>query len=93
VRVNHVALEEDQEAPDMVIGLFLGNNISAVVFDSEASHSFVSTAYVGFDSEASHSFVSTAYVGKHNLPPVVLTCQMIVSSPEEICPQCSYAQR
>jgi hypothetical protein len=33
-----------------------------------------------FDSEASHSFISTAYVGKHNLPLALLKCQMIVSS-------------
>jgi hypothetical protein len=34
-----------------------------------------------FDSRASHSFVSAAYVGKHNLPLSLLKCQMIVSSP------------
>jgi hypothetical protein len=39
-RVNHV--------PDVVIGVFLINDIFAVVlFDSEASHSFISAAYVG----------------------------------------------
>jgi hypothetical protein len=64
-RVNHVAVEEAQEAPDVVIGMFLVNNTFAVVL---------------FDSEASHSFISTAYVGKHNLPLALLRCQMIVSS-------------
>jgi hypothetical protein len=34
-----------------------------------------------FDSGASHSFISAAYVGKHNLPLGLLKCQMIVSSP------------
>jgi hypothetical protein len=34
-----------------------------------------------FDSGASHSFISAAYVGKHNLPLALLRCQMIVSSP------------
>jgi hypothetical protein len=34
-----------------------------------------------FDSRASHSFISAAYVGKHNLPLALLKCQMIVSSP------------
>jgi hypothetical protein len=60
-----VAVEETQEAPDVVISLFLINDTSAVVL---------------FDSGASHSFISTAYVGKHNLPLALLRCQMIVSS-------------
>jgi hypothetical protein len=65
-RVNHVAMEEAQEAPNVVIGMFLVNDTSAVVL---------------FDSGASHSFISAAYVGKHNLPRALLRCQMIVSSP------------
>jgi hypothetical protein len=40
-RVNHVAVEEAQEAPDVVIGMFLINDTSTVVlFYSGASHSF-----------------------------------------------------
>jgi hypothetical protein len=62
-----VAMEEAQEAPDVVIGMFLINNTSVVVL---------------FDSGASHSFISAAYVGKYNLPLALLRCQMIVSSPE-----------
>jgi hypothetical protein len=61
-----VAVEEVQEAPDVVIGIFLINDTSAVVL---------------FDSRASHSFLSAACVGKHNLPLALLRCQMIVSSP------------
>jgi hypothetical protein len=61
-----VAVEEAQEAPDVVIGMFLVNDTSVVVL---------------FDSGASHSFISAAYVGKHNLPLALLRCQMIVSSP------------
>jgi hypothetical protein len=64
-RVNHVAMEEVQEAPDVVIGMFLINNTSAVVL---------------FNSRAPHSFISVVYVGKHNLPLALLRCQMIVSS-------------
>jgi hypothetical protein len=60
-----VAVEEAQEAPDVVIGLFLVNNTSTVVL---------------FYSRASHSFISAAYVGRHNLPLALLRCQMIVSS-------------
>jgi hypothetical protein len=61
-----VAVDEAQGAPNVVIGMFLVNNTSAVVL---------------FDSGASHSFISAAYVGKHNLPLALLRCQMIVSSP------------
>jgi hypothetical protein len=59
-------MEEAQEAPDLVIGMFLVNHTSIVVL---------------FDSRASHSFISAAYVEKHNLPMALLRCQMIVSSP------------
>jgi hypothetical protein len=73
-----VAVEEVQEAPDVVIGMFLINDTSAVVL---------------FDSGAPHSFISTTYVGKHNLPLALLRCQMIVSSPggdmhaRQLCPK------
>jgi hypothetical protein len=59
-------MEEAQEAPDVVIGMFFINDTSAVVL---------------FDSGVFNSFTSTAYVEKHNLPMVLLRCQMIVSSP------------
>jgi hypothetical protein len=75
-RVNHVDVEEAQEAPDVVIGIFSINNASAVAL---------------FDSRASHSFMSAAYVGKHNMPLALLKCQMIVSSPGGDMPQDSYA--
>jgi hypothetical protein len=61
-----VAVEEAQEVPNVVIGMFLINDTSVVVL---------------FDFGASHSFISAAYVGKHNLPLALLRCQMIVSSP------------
>jgi hypothetical protein len=59
-------VEEVQKALHMVIGMFFIHDTSAVVL---------------FDSEASHSFISAAYVEKHNLPVAMLRCQMIVSSP------------
>jgi hypothetical protein len=77
-RVNHVAMEEAQEAPDVVIGIFFVNDTSAVVL---------------FDFGASHSFISAAYVEKHNLPIALLRCQMIVNSPgghmptRQLCPK------
>jgi hypothetical protein len=58
-------MEEGQKALDVVIGMFFVNDTSAVVL---------------FDSRASHSFISTAYVEKHNLPMALLRCQMMVSS-------------
>jgi hypothetical protein len=73
-----VAVEEAQEAPDVVIGMFLINDTSAVVL---------------FDSRASHSFISVAYVGKRTPPRALLRCQMIVSSLEgdmparQLCPK------
>ena len=51
------------------------------------------SAIVLFDSRASHSFISAAYVGKHNLPLALLRCQMVVSSPgadmpaRQLCPK------
>jgi hypothetical protein len=72
-KVNHIALEEAQEAPDVVIRTFFVNDNSAVVL---------------FDSEASHSFISVAYVEKHNLPRALLRCEMIVSLPaRQLCPK------
>jgi hypothetical protein len=64
-RVNHVVVEEPQEAPDVVIHTFLINDTSAVVL---------------FDSGASHFFISATYVENRNLPLALLKCQMIVSS-------------
>jgi hypothetical protein len=45
-RVNHVAVEEAQEAPDVVIGMFFINTLIQLC-DSRASHSFISATYVG----------------------------------------------
>jgi hypothetical protein len=73
-----VDVEEAQEAPDVVIGMFLVNDTSVVVL---------------FDSGASHSFISNAYVRKQNMPLALLRCQMIVSSlggdmpTRQLCPK------
>jgi hypothetical protein len=62
----------------VVIDTFSINDLSAVVL---------------FDSGASHSFISAAYVEKHNLPMALIRCQMIVSSPRgdmparQLCPK------
>jgi hypothetical protein len=71
-------VEEAQEAPDVVIGMFFVNDTSAVVL---------------FDYGASHSFISATYVEKNNLLLALLKCQMIVSSPggdmpaQQLCPK------
>jgi hypothetical protein len=71
-------VEEAEEAPDVVIAMFFVNDTSIVVM---------------FDSGASHSFISTTYVEKHNLALALLKCQMIVSSPggdmpsRKLCPK------
>jgi hypothetical protein len=64
-------VEEAQEAPDVVLGIFFVNATSAVAL---------------FDSRASHSFIYAAYVKKHSLPIALLKCQMIVSSLGEDMP-------
>jgi hypothetical protein len=64
-RVNYVAVEEAQKALDIVIGMFFINDTSTVVL---------------FDSGASHSFISVMHVEKHNLLLALLKCQMIVCS-------------
>jgi hypothetical protein len=76
--VNHVAVEDAQAAPDVMIGLILINDNGAIVL---------------FDSGASHSFVASNFVQKHNLPLSMLKNQMIVSSPggdmhaSHVCPK------
>jgi hypothetical protein len=77
-RVNHVAVEDDQEAPDVIIGMILVDDNNAIVL---------------FDSRASHSFIAANFVQKHNLPLSMLKNWMIVSSPggdmhaRHVCPK------
>jgi hypothetical protein len=64
--VNHVAVEDAQAAPDIIIGMFLVNDNNVIVL---------------FDSGASHSFVAASFVQQYNLPLSMLKNRMIVSSP------------
>jgi hypothetical protein len=64
--VNHVVVEDAQEASDVIIGMILVNDNNAIVL---------------FDFGASHSFVAASFVQKHNLPLSMLKNRMIVSSP------------
>jgi hypothetical protein len=76
--VNHVAVEDAQVAPDVIIGMILVNDNNAIIL---------------FDSGASHSFVAANFVQKHNLPFSMLKNRMIVSSPggdmhaTHVCPK------
>jgi hypothetical protein len=77
-RVNHVAVEDAQEAPDVIIGMILVNDNNAIML---------------FDSGASHSFVAANFVQKHNLPLSMIKNRLIVSSPggdmhvRHVCPK------
>jgi hypothetical protein len=45
--VNHVAVEDAQAVPDVIIGMILINNNNAIMlFDSGAYHSFVAANFV-----------------------------------------------
>jgi hypothetical protein len=77
-RVNHVTVDEAQEAPDVVLDTFSVNSTTAIVL---------------FDSRASHSIIYAAYVEKHYIPVAMLRCHMVVSSPggdmsvRQMCPK------
>jgi hypothetical protein len=78
--VNHVAVEDTQAAPDVIIGMILINDNGVIVL---------------FDSGASHSFVVANFVQKYNLPLSMLKNWMIISSPRgdmharHVCPKVS----
>jgi hypothetical protein len=75
---------EDQQAPDVVLGMFLASSHPATIL---------------FDSGASHSFVSSSFVVKHSLPIATMKHTMLVSSPggemrtKHICPMVSITIR
>jgi hypothetical protein len=71
--------DEAQQAPDVVLGMFLASSHPATIL---------------FDSGASHSFISS-FVAKHSLPIATMKYTMLVSSPggemriKHICPAVS----
>ena len=65
-RVNHITAEEAQTASDVVVGTFLFNSVPATIL---------------FDSGASHSFVSTKFVGANGLAISPLVNPMLIHSP------------
>ena len=64
--VNHVNVEEVFDEPDAVIGTFLLNSFTALVL---------------FDTGASHSFISRAFVNKYKLSTSTMLNPLRVSSP------------
>jgi hypothetical protein len=58
--------DEAQQAQDVVLGMFLVSSYPTTVL---------------FDSGASHSFLSSSFVVKHNLPIATMKHTMLVSSP------------
>src|SRR5512136_2028050 len=65
-RVNHASAEEAQAAPEVVLGMFPVNSIPATVL---------------FDSGATHSFISKKFVGMHGLMRKELSTPMRVHTP------------
>jgi hypothetical protein len=58
--------DEAQQAPNIVLGMFLASSHPATIL---------------FDSGASHSFISSSFVAKHSLPITTTKHTMLVSSP------------
>jgi hypothetical protein len=79
-KINHVTTEEAQQAQDVVLGMILASSHPATVL---------------FDSGASHSFISSSFVVKHHLPITIMKQTVHVSSPggemrtKHICPAIS----
>jgi hypothetical protein len=79
-----VTTEEAQQAQDVVLGMFFVSSHPATVL---------------FDSGASHSFISPSFVVKHHLPITIMKQTMLVSSPggemrtKHICPAVSITIR
>lgn len=65
-RVNHIHVNKSEDAPDVAIGEYLVNSTLAMVL---------------FDSGASHSFVSSKFVSENNLPTALLKIPLMTQSP------------
>ncbi|WVZ87725.1 hypothetical protein U9M48_034320 [Paspalum notatum var. saurae] len=65
-RINHVEAQEAQQATGVALGEFLVNSVKATVL---------------FDSGASHSFISSSFVEKHNIPTIPLKKPLLTRTP------------
>jgi hypothetical protein len=61
-----VTTEEAQQAQDVVLSMFLASSHPATVL---------------FNSGASHSFISSSFVARHQLPITIMKQTMLLSSP------------
>jgi hypothetical protein len=83
-KVNHMTSDEAQQAPDIVLGMFLVSSHPATIL---------------FDSRASHSFISASFVAKHSMSIATMKHTMLVSSlggemrTKHICPAVSITIR
>jgi hypothetical protein len=83
-RVNLMTSDEAQQAPDIVLGMFLASSHPATIL---------------FNFGASHSFVSSSFVVKHSVPIITMKHTMLVSSSggemrtKHICPTVSITIR
>jgi hypothetical protein len=82
--VNHVSSDTAQKALEVMLGTFNINSIPATVL---------------FDSGASHSFISQVFIREHSIPLVSMKDPMIVNSPggtmpaSYCCPSASLSLR
>jgi len=82
--MNNLATKTVQERPEIMMGTFSINSIPATVL---------------FDSGASHTFISQAFVRVHRIPLVVMKTPMLVNSPggtilvSYCCPSASLSLR
>src|SRR5438046_5744414 len=65
-KVHHMTAEEAQNEPDVILGMF----------PIESSYGTVL-----FDSGATHSFISALYVAQNSLPIILMKDPMVVSTP------------
>jgi hypothetical protein len=65
-RINHINAQEAQDAQGVVLGEFLVSSVLATIL---------------FDSGASHSFVSSSFVEKHNIPTELLKTPLLTRTP------------
>jgi hypothetical protein len=83
-KVNHMTSDKAQQAQDVVLVMFLTSSHPATIL---------------FDSGASHSFITSSFVAKHNLLIANMKHTMLVSSPggemrtKLICPVVSISIR
>jgi hypothetical protein len=83
-KVNHMTSDEAQQAQDVVLVMFLASSHPAIVL---------------FNSGASHSFITSSFVAKHNMSIAKMKHTMLVSSPggemrtKHICPAVSISIR